>query len=146
AQSVRQDGSGVVRPRDADRDVCRATSLPCKGGGDGPLIAGDRRADRVGMAATRGSDFQRLRRVALRPKERPNAAHIVHPKTGEEGWFPLFDDRCVPLYPELMAELDAIKRGAYRWTHAEPRLGRSKAVANMATARSARPNTHEPQG
>jgi hypothetical protein len=46
-----------------------------------------------------------------RPKERPNAVHIVHPKTDEEGWFPLFDDKGVPLYPELMAELDAIKRG-----------------------------------
>jgi hypothetical protein len=45
-----------------------------------------------------------------RPKERPNAVHIVHPKTDEEGWFPLFDDKGVPLYPELMAELDAIKR------------------------------------
>jgi hypothetical protein len=45
-----------------------------------------------------------------RPKERPNAVHIVHPKTDEEGWFPLFDDKGAPLYPELMAELDAIKR------------------------------------
>src|SRR5262249_14194935 len=31
-------------------------------------------------------------------------------KTGEENWIPLFDEG-VPLYPELMAELDAIKRG-----------------------------------
>jgi hypothetical protein len=45
-----------------------------------------------------------------RPKERPNAVHIVHPKTDEEGWFPLFDDKGAQLYPELMAELDAIKR------------------------------------
>jgi hypothetical protein len=45
-----------------------------------------------------------------RPKERPNAVHIVHPKTDEEGWFPLFDDEGAQLYPELMAELDAIKR------------------------------------
>ena len=45
-----------------------------------------------------------------RPKEQPNAVHIVDPKTDEEGWFPLFDDKGVPLYPELMAELDAIKR------------------------------------
>ena len=35
---------------------------------------------------------------------------IVHAKTGEEAWFPLFDDNAVPLYPELMSELDAIKR------------------------------------
>lgn len=45
-----------------------------------------------------------------RPKERPTAVHILHPKTDEEGWFPLFDAKGVPLYPELMAELDAIKR------------------------------------
>lgn len=45
-----------------------------------------------------------------RPKERPNAVRILHPKTNEELWVPLFDDAGVPLYPELMAELDAIKR------------------------------------
>ena len=45
-----------------------------------------------------------------RPKQQPNAVHIVDPKNGEEGWFPLLDDKGVPLYPELMAELDAIKR------------------------------------
>jgi hypothetical protein len=35
---------------------------------------------------------------------------VLHPKTNEENWVPLFDDAGVPLYPELMAELDAIKR------------------------------------
>jgi hypothetical protein len=45
-----------------------------------------------------------------RPKERPHAVRVVHSKTGEESWIPLFDDKGVPLYPELMAELDAIKR------------------------------------
>ena len=35
---------------------------------------------------------------------------VLHEKTGEENWVPLFDDDGVPLYPELMAELDAIKR------------------------------------
>jgi len=45
-----------------------------------------------------------------RPKDRPNAVRVVHEKTGEESWIPLFDDKGVPLYPELMAELDAIKR------------------------------------
>jgi hypothetical protein len=45
-----------------------------------------------------------------RPKERPNAVRIVDPKTNEESWFPLFDDRGVALYPELTAELDAIMR------------------------------------
>jgi hypothetical protein len=45
-----------------------------------------------------------------RPKERPNAVRVMHVKTKEENWIPLFDDAGMPLYPELMAELDAIKR------------------------------------
>ncbi|MBR0899953.1 hypothetical protein JQ616_33800 [Bradyrhizobium tropiciagri] len=44
-----------------------------------------------------------------RPRERPNSVKIVHPKNGEEAWWPLFDDRGEALFPELMAELDAIK-------------------------------------
>jgi hypothetical protein len=45
-----------------------------------------------------------------RPKERPHAVRVLHEKTAEESWVPLFDEAGVPLYPELMAELDAIKR------------------------------------
>jgi hypothetical protein len=46
-----------------------------------------------------------------RPKERPNAVRVVHEKTNEENWIPLFDEKTgAPLYPELMAELDGIKR------------------------------------
>ncbi|MGB6448946.1 MAG: hypothetical protein WBF47_28050, partial [Xanthobacteraceae bacterium] len=45
-----------------------------------------------------------------RPKERPNAVRVPHPKTNEENWVPLFDDAGLPLYPELMRELDAIKQ------------------------------------
>jgi hypothetical protein len=46
-----------------------------------------------------------------RPKEQPDAVRIRHPKTGEEIWFPLFDpDDGSVLYPELMQELDEIKR------------------------------------
>ncbi|WP_076867004.1 hypothetical protein [Bradyrhizobium mercantei] len=45
-----------------------------------------------------------------RPKERPNSVKIVHPKNGEEAWWPLFDDRGEALFPELMAELDVIKQ------------------------------------
>ena len=44
-----------------------------------------------------------------RPKERSNSVKIVHPKNGEEAWWPLFDETGEPLFPELMAELDAIK-------------------------------------
>jgi hypothetical protein len=36
-----------------------------------------------------------------RPKERPNGVRIVHPKTGEEAWWPLHDERGEPLFPEL---------------------------------------------
>jgi hypothetical protein len=45
-----------------------------------------------------------------RPKERPNMVRIIDEKTRQEGWIPLFDDAGAPVYPELMAELDAIKR------------------------------------
>ena len=45
-----------------------------------------------------------------RSKDHPNAVRVLHPKTNEENWVPLFDEKNVPLYPELMAELDAIKR------------------------------------
>lgn len=44
-----------------------------------------------------------------RPKERPNSVRIVHPKNGEEAWWPLFDETGEALFPELMTELDAIK-------------------------------------
>jgi hypothetical protein len=61
-----------------------------------------------------------------RPKERPNSVRIVHPKNGEEAWWPLFDETGEPLFPELMAELDAIKEWvasglAFRRDHAHRR-------------------------
>jgi hypothetical protein len=46
-----------------------------------------------------------------RPKEHPNAVRVVHEKTGEENWIPLFDEETgAPFFPDLMAELDTIKR------------------------------------
>jgi hypothetical protein len=45
-----------------------------------------------------------------RPKERPDSVKVVHPKTGEEAWWPLFDEAGEALFPELTAELDEIKR------------------------------------
>ena len=45
-----------------------------------------------------------------RPKEQPSAVRVLHPKTNEENCVPLFDEAGAPLYPELMLELDAIKR------------------------------------
>ncbi|PDT74312.1 hypothetical protein CO675_26440 [Bradyrhizobium sp. C9] len=61
-----------------------------------------------------------------RPKERPNSVRIVHPKNGEEAWWPLFDESGVSLFPELMAELDALKNSvasglAFRRDHAHRR-------------------------
>lgn len=44
-----------------------------------------------------------------RPKERPNAVRIVHPKTDEEAWIPLYDEAGAPLFPDLMARLDAVR-------------------------------------
>jgi hypothetical protein len=44
-----------------------------------------------------------------RPKQRPDEVLIVHPKNGEAVWVPLFD-KGVPLFPELMARMDAMKR------------------------------------
>lgn len=44
-----------------------------------------------------------------RPSERPNSVRILHPKNGEEAWWPLFDEAGEALFPELMEELDAIK-------------------------------------
>src|SRR6516165_7394144 len=45
-----------------------------------------------------------------RPKEHPDLVRVVDEKTRHVSWIPLFDDAGVALYPELMAELDAIKR------------------------------------
>ncbi|OAF15161.1 hypothetical protein AYJ54_05545 [Bradyrhizobium centrolobii] len=47
----------------------------------------------------------------FRPKERPNMVRVIDAKTGSESWIPLFDPETeVALYPELMTELDEIKR------------------------------------
>jgi hypothetical protein len=45
-----------------------------------------------------------------RPKEMPMMVRVVDEKTEKVSWIPLFNDAGVALYPELMAELDAIKR------------------------------------
>lgn len=44
-----------------------------------------------------------------RPKDRPDMVRVVHPKTHEEAWIPLFAGDGAPLYPELVARLDAIR-------------------------------------
>jgi hypothetical protein len=45
-----------------------------------------------------------------RSKERPNMVRVVDEKTKQESWIPLLDDAGAAIYPELMAELDGIKR------------------------------------
>ncbi|GGI34003.1 hypothetical protein GCM10010987_77250 [Bradyrhizobium guangdongense] len=45
-----------------------------------------------------------------RPEGRPDSVRILHPKNGEEAWWPLFDESGTALFPELMTELDAIKQ------------------------------------
>jgi hypothetical protein len=45
-----------------------------------------------------------------RPKEHPDLVRVVDEKTKTESWRPLFDNEGAPLHPELMAELDAIKK------------------------------------
>jgi hypothetical protein len=59
----------------------------------------------------RGEDiFGTFMAEHYRPKDQPNMVQVVDEKTRTESWVPLFDDAGVPLYPELMQELDAIKR------------------------------------
>jgi hypothetical protein len=59
----------------------------------------------------RGEDiFATFKAEHYRPKERPNMVRVIDEKTRTESWIPLFDEAGVALYPELIAELDAIKR------------------------------------
>jgi hypothetical protein len=46
-----------------------------------------------------------------RPKEHPHAVRVVHEKTGEQTWIPLFDEETgAAFFPMLMADLDVIKK------------------------------------
>jgi hypothetical protein len=44
-----------------------------------------------------------------RPDSRPDHVYVINYKTSTGSWEPLFDKKSKPLYPQLMAELDAIK-------------------------------------
>jgi hypothetical protein len=44
-----------------------------------------------------------------RPDSRPNRVYVINHKTSTGSWEPLFDKKGKPLYPLLMAELDAMK-------------------------------------
>ncbi len=55
--------------------------------------------------------FTAFRLDHYRPRNRPDEVKIVHPKNGDYVWYPLFDDDGeTPLFPELMARMDALKR------------------------------------
>lgn len=53
--------------------------------------------------------FATLQAAHYRPKERPFAVRVIHAKTSEEAWIPLFDETGSALYPELMTRLDALR-------------------------------------
>jgi hypothetical protein len=80
--------------------------------------AAERQLQSLGTAALigwewlqRGEDiFATFSVEHYRPKERPDMVRVIDEKTRTEGWIPLFDEAGAALYPELMAELDAIKR------------------------------------
>jgi hypothetical protein len=45
-----------------------------------------------------------------RPKDQPDMVRVIDEKTCSESWVPLIDETGAALYPELMTELDAIRR------------------------------------
>jgi hypothetical protein len=72
-------------------------------------VIGDGGSCGLGMAPTIGTLFGAFDVAHYRPKERPDSVRIFHPKTGEEAWWPLFGNTGRPIYPDLTAELDAMK-------------------------------------
>jgi hypothetical protein len=53
--------------------------------------------------------FIRFMAEHYRPDSRPNHVYVINYKTSTGSWEPLFDKKGKPLYPLLMAELDAMK-------------------------------------
>ncbi|MFK4500046.1 hypothetical protein ABIF86_004337 [Bradyrhizobium japonicum] len=53
--------------------------------------------------------FIRFMAEHYRPDSRPNHVYVINDKTSTGSWEPLFDKKDKPLYPLLMAELDAMK-------------------------------------
>lgn len=53
--------------------------------------------------------FTAFRLDHYRPRSRPNEVFIADPKTDESRWYPLYDQAGVPIFPELMARMDAAK-------------------------------------
>jgi hypothetical protein len=72
--------------------VAKAMGLPSLA--TGALIAWEWLQREVDIFAT-------LDVAHYRPKERPNMVRVVHEKTKEENWVPLFADDGAAVYPEL---------------------------------------------
>ncbi|WP_229169874.1 hypothetical protein [Bradyrhizobium altum] len=53
--------------------------------------------------------FTRFMAEHYRPESRPNHVYVINYKTSRGSWEPLFDKKGKPLYPLLVAELDAMK-------------------------------------
>jgi hypothetical protein len=53
--------------------------------------------------------FIRFMAEHYRPESRPHHVYVINYKTSTGSWEPLFDKKSRPLYPLLMAELDAMK-------------------------------------
>lgn len=53
--------------------------------------------------------FIRFMAEHYRPDSRPDHVYVINYKTSSGSWEPLFDKKGKPLYPALMAELDAMK-------------------------------------
>jgi hypothetical protein len=61
------------------------------------------------MASAQGSYLHPVHSRALPSGSRPNHVYVINYKTSTGSWEPLFDKKGKPLYPVLMAELDAMK-------------------------------------
>ena len=46
-----------------------------------------------------------------RTQERRNSVKIVHPKNGEEAWWPLFDEAGEPLFPGIFVKTTSRRLG-----------------------------------
>ena len=99
----------------------------------------------MGMAATRGRHLRHLRRRPLstegKAERRPR-----HPRQDQGRELDsLFDETGVPLHPELMLELDAIKRDRIGGLMLTRDWGDRRPWPTWPTP-DTRPHAHEPQG
>lgn len=105
----------------ADMDLA-SRSREVEAAGYGDLVAAVTQADAMGLPSLGTAlmvTFEWLQREEhiftafrlehYRPRNRPNEVFIADPKTDESRWYPLYDQAGVPLFPELMARMDAAR-------------------------------------